>query len=460
MGFFQNLSSPRTNQLTLFLPIESTPRELDYKLNLARLFCKEGYRVLIGNPPFIRDELKYKNYHGVFLEKGMNPDSGYYQGLIDKNIVVYCLSDEGAAHPAYSVTYPPAVEALKKAETIFLWGTFQKNDLVSRNSDETLVGKYEVLGYPGFDLCLPPYRNYHAALRPQSIGAEYILVNTNFASCNGFSLEEVLKACTAMSPETRTFIINSYQREQKAFDLFKKNLEQIIQKFPRERFLIRPHPVERREIYDTMASVFKNVVVSRRGNANQAISGAKLVIHHDCTTALQSYLGDIPVVSLATIGTETPHAAWALEFGAKPQTLEEAVENVAQVLKNKKFNKELTKKIHNSAALVLSQLFCNVGQSTQDIFRVMRDRARELEKSVKPSVLRDSRSYVQKIKVFVRQFLPLHYKVPLISRVPLEKFTKGDLVRRLNLLNQMDRRTACYKIKKVFPNAYMLEEKK
>ena len=45
-----------------FLPVESTPRELDYKLNLARYFCNEGFDVIIGNPPFIRDELKYKNY--------------------------------------------------------------------------------------------------------------------------------------------------------------------------------------------------------------------------------------------------------------------------------------------------------------------------------------------------------------------------------------------------------------
>ena len=175
----------------IFFPIECTPRELDYKLNLARYFCNEGFDVIIGNPPFIRDELKYKNYKGAFLEKGANPDPKYYNSLKEKEILLYCLSDEGAAHPAYSVTYQPAVDALKTMEYIFLWGDFQKNDLITRNSDYVLNEKYYTIGSPGLEFSLPKYNEYHKKLKPKSIPSEYILVNTNF--CNGCSMEEAVQ---------------------------------------------------------------------------------------------------------------------------------------------------------------------------------------------------------------------------------------------------------------------------
>ena len=62
----------------IFLPIECITREFYYKLNLARISCNNKLDVIMGNPPFIRDELKYKNYKGLFVEKGENPDPEYY----------------------------------------------------------------------------------------------------------------------------------------------------------------------------------------------------------------------------------------------------------------------------------------------------------------------------------------------------------------------------------------------
>lgn len=445
------------NKPIIFLPIESTPRELDYKLNIARIFCSKGFDAIIGNPPFLRDELKYKNYRGIFLEKGMNPDPDYYQKLIDKGIAIYCLSDEGASIPSFSVTFDPAVNSLKKAEKIFLWGNFQKNDLISRNSDSELANKYHISGYPGFDLSFPKYKHYHSTLKPDFIGSNYILVNTNFASFNGYDPEEWFKACNAMSPETKETMLASYEMEKQSFGSFLDWLEKVIEQFPGEQFLIRPHPLERQDVYEEMTKKFKNLTISRKGNANQVITGSKLVIHSDCTTAMQSYLFGIPVISLAHSHLESVRSKWSLEFGAKPKTITEAISLVSHIIKEGAFDQHLSAEINTSAQSIFDEWFNKIGQSTEDIVAMMLAKT-ESTTGFEEIKLKDSRTFKQKLKTYIRKFLPLHYKVPLAARVPLEKFTKNDLTDRLNLLNQVDNKSANYAIHKLYPNSYLISQ--
>lgn len=444
------------NKPLIFLPVESTPRELDYKLNIARIMCNEGFDAIIGNPPFIRDELKYKNYKGIFLEKGCNPDPEYYRGIIKKGISLYCLSDEGAAEPAFSVTYKPAVDTLKQTETIFLWGEYQKKDLEKRNPDPLLSSKYLVSGYPGFEFSFPKYAQYNSFFRPKSLGSGYILVNTNFASLNGYSLEETLEACSAMSPETKASIEISYQREAKSFKQFLEWLEEIFVTFPKENFVIRPHPAERQDAYDLLTAKYSNVRVSSQGNANQAISGAKLVLHNDCTTALQSYLANIPVISLAGCDCDNLTSSWAVDFGATPESIEAAKTLIQQVLQHGHFHEDLKKIITEKANLVLSQRFCYIDSSTKNIIEHITDGTQKIFDGMKPYQVKNSRTLLQKIKLFIRRYLPLHYKIPVASRHMLAKFTKSDLLERLNFMNNLDDVSHDYMIKEIFPNTFYI----
>ncbi|MDF3033469.1 MAG: hypothetical protein K0R76_423 [Alphaproteobacteria bacterium] len=441
-----------------FLPVESTPRELDYKLNLARYICAEGFDVIIGNPPFIRDELKYKNYKGGFLEKGVNPDPEYYRKLKEKNVLLYCLSDEGAAQPAFSVSYQPAVEALKTMEYIFLWGKFQKKDLVERNPDEELSAKYKVTGHPGFELSFPKYKNYHKALKHPSLPNDYILINTNFGSINGFTLEENFEACSLISPETRKAAIEVWNKGSNSFNKFYEWLKGIIISYPKQIFLLRPHPTEKKEIYEKYFSSFPNVIISKQGNINQVISGAKLVLHNDCTSALQSYLMGVPVISLAHEEVKHVHARWALSFGALPQSLKEAKDLIDEVLKNKSFDPNLQAVIKKNAIATMSEMFCNIENSTKDIMSIIVSEMKRNFKDFIPYRAVDSRNMMQKVKCFIRGYLPLHYKVPVATHGSFLPFSKNDLKRRLDLLEKVDSFQISYKIKKIYPNTFIISK--
>jgi surface carbohydrate biosynthesis protein len=446
----------------IFLPVEVTVRELDYKLNIARLFSQQGFDAIVGNPSFIRDELKYKNYQGIFLEKGMGhfysiPE--YYQGLKDKGVLIYCLTDEGAeGYMDFCVHHQASVEALKSAERIFLWGKVQKERLIRETKDSELAKKYMITGYPGFDFNTRKYKDYHRYFCPIA-KKNYILVNMNFGMFNGYPLEDVLEVFNVKIPKIEKSLEGVYNKEAKSFKFFSLWLKEIIRSYPKETFLIRPHPGERSsQLYLDLFGEFKNVYVSRQGNANQVIFGAKLLIHHDCTTALQGYLCGIPVISFSDPQIKSMNAEWSLAFGAQPKTVEEAKNLIDQILKDGKFHTEIMQSVQESAKHVLSSRFANAGNSTQPVVDVILSDTKCSFKNLSYK-LHNSRSVLQEVKAFVRYFLPVGYKVPLASRNIVQSFTKKDLLLRLAYLDSIDGIRVNYEIKKMFHNTYFISVK-
>lgn len=439
-----------------FLPVESTRRELDYKLNLSRLLCKAGFTVLLGNPPFIRDELKYKNYRGVFLEKGINPTPEYYESLNAKGILVYDHSEEGMSKPIYSLTFPPAVATLHLMKRIFLWGEKQKQELMELLPDQILADKYFIIGSPAFDLSSAKYRAFNIALKPKSLPANYILVNTNFGSLNSHDLEQQLESCSVISPASHQMMIESYEKEVKQFAVFSDWLQKIITRFPDETFLIRPHPTEILENYEKHFGKYPNVIISKEGNVNNVISAAKLVLHKDCTTALQSYLMGVPVISLGGPSINSTYEQWSLAFGTKPDTVEHAIAMITELLQDKQWPFEVQNDINEQAKKVVGENFSSVGNVCKNLVNTIVADAQDILQDTNEYKIKDSRTLLQKLKLYLRKFLPLHYKVPAAARETMQKIDLAEVNIKLKVLEATDPLNLNYKVKQVFPNAFII----
>lgn len=440
----------------VFLPVESTPRELDYKLNLARHFCKEGFDVMIGNPPFIRDELKYKNYQGIFLEKGCNPDPEFYGYLAQKGLYLYDLGDEGAAEPVYSLSYPPAVESLKQFRKIFLWGDSQKNKLYELYNDAELNDKYCVVGCPGFDLSTPKYKRFNVGLKPKELPDSYILVNTNFGCINSYNIQEQLNACSIISPSSIKMIEEGFIKEQKEWPIFKEWLESIIQSFPNERFVIRPHPTEIQKNYEDAFGQYTNVVVSKEGNVNYVNSCAKLILHKDCSTAMQGYLSGVPSLSLGGKSLAKGYAQWPLNFTYIPKNIEEAKAWIVEILKNKKLRDDVENRLDYSANKALNAYFKNIGESTERLIAHILNDSQEINSNFKKYKLIDNRTTFQRLKLLFRKHLPLHYKIPLAARATMLEYSKEDILLRLQLFELVEPKFQSLDVSKIYPNTYLI----
>lgn len=442
-----------------FIPVEITNRELDYKINIARYICNLGFEVILGNPPYLRDELKYKNYRGVFLEKGVNPDPEYYRSMKEKGIYLYDLSDEGLGKCIYNITYPPTLEALSHMRKIFFWGEAQTKEFSEKCELDSVKKAMYAVGNPSFDLSFPNYKFMYISLKPQNLPKSYILVNMNFTMLFGFSIDLHLESCPNMAPQSLALIANEHTLQKKQWPVFQEWLEGIIQAFPDEQFLIRPHPTEISKSYKEVFGKYKNVLISKEGNVNYVTASAKLVLHKDCSTAMQSYLMGIPSISLGGDLLYKDYIEWPLNFSVLPKTLDETKETISQILKNGNISDELQKNLDKKAKDTLNQCFSNLGHSTKALVDIITKDAENLIKNLSPYKLVDTRSFLQKIKIFIRRRMPLHYKTPKVVCETFTEFTKRDITKRLTLLESIDPLGIEFHIKKIFPNAFQISKK-
>ncbi len=422
------------------------------------MFIKEGFDAVIGYPPFIRDELKYKNYrNSIFLEKGVNPTPEYYQLLADKGILCFDHSDEGAASKVYSVDYAPAVAAMKHMQILFLWGAAQKNEIMAINPDLDLSKRYKISGYAGFDVTTPSYKRYHRSLSKGMSNESYVLINTNFGCFNGHGADEELKACSAISPESIASIKKSYKVEEEDFPYFIKKIRILLESFPDQKFLLRPHPTEKQETYKRIFKGYRNLTISKTGTVNQALSRALVVIHKNCTTALQSYLMGIPVISLSVPSTKKMSShSWSYSFGVAICSEEDLIKKMTVLLKTKVWEIDVQKRIDKRANLVIDKHFAQLGSAGQsivtDIIRVYKSKTSIFQ----PYILNDSRTVWQKTKCFIRKFLPLTYKTSQTEAEIIETVTRLDVKQRLVGLEEVNPLRCKYKIKKLYPNSFLI----
>lgn len=189
------------------------------------------------------------------------------------------------------------------------------------------------------------------------------------------------------------------------------------------------------------------------------ISSAKLVLHKDCSTALQAYLMDVPAISLGGEELSKNYAQWPLNFSITPSNLEEAKMMINTII-YKSFSEidRLKVDMKRKGEPFIARNFSNLGNSTQVLVKTILKDCNELIKNFRPYDLIDSRNYIQKLKLFIRKRLWLYYKVPKASRLTLVKFTKSDIIKRLKLLEKCDPTGNFFRVSKIFPNTYKIEK--
>jgi hypothetical protein len=70
---------------------------------------------------------------------------------------------------------------------------------------------------------------------------------------------------------------------------------------PDLNFIIRPHPAENIAYYTTIFGATKNVQVVHEGNVAPWLLACRALIHDGCTTGIEAYFGDVPVINYKSI---------------------------------------------------------------------------------------------------------------------------------------------------------------
>lgn len=295
----------------LLIPIENQVRELDPKLLLAVCAAKEGIKSYIGYRTEM-DIMITKFPRSIYLAKSFTQRSDKMFRILSKLGHTICAWDEEAL-----VHYPADIYFKRRLSPIaasyisylFAWGQENEDLFRSYPSLPQTLPIYKV-GNPRLDMLRKEFAYYYEDEITDIIKnhGKFILLNTNFGNVNAHlpihnlfttkdengNYKDMGRGATGMG---RQFSEGRAKFKQSIYENFISLIPYLADKFKDIKFIIRPHPVENKDIYYSVAAQHNNVEVVQKGNVIPWIRSATAVIHSGCTTGIEAYLSNKPAIA-------------------------------------------------------------------------------------------------------------------------------------------------------------------
>ena len=294
-------------EITIILPIELKKREFDSRLLLAYHLVNKGYKVIIGDRAGCERESK-NIQNCIYIAKSLAfSQKSMYDNFHANNGKVLILYEEGAyvgrlenvaseIESAYPLGMLPYIDGILVYGESFV--QVLTNHVSSLNSSNVIP-----IGNPRFDLHKPHYHSYfekEVEDIKNRIG-DYILFNGNFVRGNHHLGQEHLRneieQNEELTKEAKAVFYNFMDESVIQLDSFIKMIANVAKSIPEISIVVRPHPGEDLKIYYENLSKYKNVHITNKGMAYSWIIGAEIVVHQDCTTAVESIFANKPIIS-------------------------------------------------------------------------------------------------------------------------------------------------------------------
>lgn len=296
----KNIYSKNENNRWLYLPIETKVRELDAKLLLTYYAVQQNYNVVIGLSGMIEQALEFLP-EGIFLDKGYKVNEKFkrFKKAKDSGHLIINLDEEGFPLTEKEIFLRHRIDykSLNMQDYEFCWGEIQKRTITDKYPFASK--KCIVTGNPRLDLLNKKYRvlfNDKVEEIKKKHG-DFILVNTKFplyTKCvddNGIFNEQLFeRVASSFGEKLKKQSLNEYKN-------FIKMIKELSKRYPNTNIVVRPHPSDKFSVYTRDLKGFKNVFIVHEGNVINWILASKLVIHSGCTTGVESFLLEKPVIS-------------------------------------------------------------------------------------------------------------------------------------------------------------------
>jgi surface carbohydrate biosynthesis protein len=287
----------------LYMPIESKVRELDSKLLVAIELIKNDFVVLIGSKSMISEMGKLPK--GIFFYKdSSSPMESKFKSMKEYGHIICVHDEEGFVQMSWSDYIRTRIKfnTLSYVDKYFCWGSVQLNAIKKVKKD--LKHTFDLLdvGHPRIDLLRAPIREYNKV----KIGKGTILINTKLAEFNHNGGEDrwmdIMKKHDMLKDE-------SFIKLKQDQVLYKKKLmksyidliQELSKKFMNYEIVLRPHPSENLQTWLDITENFKNVIVTHEKPIGYWIHQSDIVIHTGCTTAIEAFIMDKPVIAFKPI---------------------------------------------------------------------------------------------------------------------------------------------------------------
>ena len=321
----------------VILPSETRSREFDAKLLLAGFLAERGHPVYVGSRIEIHNRI-HTLPRGLYLAKDVRGSSRRIfriLGRLGHEIVAwdeesFVLIDEASYH---ANRIDPG--NLNRINAFFALGN--RNKALIESAPGYPGTPVHVTGNPRTDLLTGRCRGFFdaevAALR-ERYGA-FILINSNFGRVNHFLKDRVV-ARTAdgglanLNPADGSPAYWRFRLD--VFEAFRKLLPVLAETFADRQIVLRPHPAELHETWRAAASGAANVQVIHQGSVHPWILASAVVIHNRCTTGLEAYLLDRPVIFYRPVQSAEFDDMLANRVCTPAATLDELIATIGSAL--------------------------------------------------------------------------------------------------------------------------------
>ena len=289
----------------IYIPIETKVREFDGKLLLATHCLEKGHEVFIGSRYHINNQLLMSR-NGIYLPKSISLElKDFYRQFKERNHKIFLLHAEGGVlhkEISESIKYSYPKELIQYLDKIFVYGSAIKEAILKYVPNVTKE-MLTISGEPRFDLLKPRFNRFlqkDISAITEKFG-DFILINTSFGLSNHLISDEYANNLIKNNPDFSDQLKDILFRKKKAFKnvflAFKEVAKQLALAYPQINIVLRPHPEENPQPYIDHFDQIPNIFVEKKGNVAFWIRAAKMVIHYDCTTGVETYMTGKPVLA-------------------------------------------------------------------------------------------------------------------------------------------------------------------
>ena len=295
------LSNPHKKPL-LFLPIETKVREYHGKLLLSLLAAERGFQVILGGQRNIR-KIVHSFARGTYIDKSVASTKKKWMRWCKKlGLTVVAWDEEGLVYFDDGIYSELRLceEVLGETALFFTWGDAQYETILSHFPEEK--NRLVSVGNPRFDMMRPEIREFYssAALKLKERYGPILLINTNFGFCNhyhGMEAERKRLQTYPIAASRPGFFDGWIEAQEKIFFHFKKMVPRLREAFPRHSIIIRPHPSEDHSTWNKLIENLPHCYVNGEGNVHEWIYASDVLVHFNCTTAIEAYLLGVPAIA-------------------------------------------------------------------------------------------------------------------------------------------------------------------
>jgi surface carbohydrate biosynthesis protein len=251
-------------------------------------FNNAAYETFRLNPDYVL--VNYARISNeVFLRRAL--DAKLNIGVLDTEGGVFVRMEKEGGKPNVVKTFAQNSTVLTGIKDYFVWGKFLF-DYLSDNGP-FLTKCLHLTGTPRTDMLY-----YSATIHNHK--KDLILLNTSFPLVNPkFSTpENEARVLISKFKYDAEAIMEEVRQQTFLLKRFIETSKNLAACFPNERFVLRPHPFEKIEVYRDALRNRPNIEVSSENTIDYWLARSKALFHFQCSTAIEAALVEVPAFSM------------------------------------------------------------------------------------------------------------------------------------------------------------------